>query len=141
MASEERPARPLASVTDLHQQVASAIGLLERLAADWSLLDGLPAEQRARLHRVVAGLSVPDPRAGRKRARLEERERRARRIRQEDAVLHETGIRALRRRPQVTTPAPALPATPEESAATRARPSSNAARSSEPPRSKPAQRP
>ena len=126
MASEERSARPTGGVTDVHQQVASAIGLLERLAADWSLLDGLPAEERARLHRVVAGLSVPDPRAGRTRAKLADRERRAHRIRQEDVVLHETGIRVLRRRPMVTTPTPALAATPEETAAIQARPGSNA---------------
>ena len=126
MAPEERSARPTGSVTDLRQQVASAIGLLERLAADWSLLDGLPAEERARLHRVVAGLSVPDPRAGRKRAKLEARERRAHRIRQEDAVLDQTGIRALRRRPTVTTPTPALPAQPEEAASAQARTGSNA---------------
>jgi NAD(P)-dependent dehydrogenase (short-subunit alcohol dehydrogenase family) len=126
MASEERPAPPTGSVTDLHHQITSAIGLLERLAADWSLLDGLPAGERARLHRVVAGLSVADPRVGRTRAKLADRERRARRIRQEDAVLHDTGIRALRRRPMVTTPAPALPATPEEAAAAQTRPGWNA---------------
>ena len=125
MSPDQHPPRPAGSATDLRQKVAAATELLERLAADWSLLDALSADQRARLHRAVAGLSVRDPRAGRQRAKLARRERSAHRIRQEDAVLHETGIRVLRRRPMVTTPAPALPATPEEAPATQGRPASN----------------
>jgi NAD(P)-dependent dehydrogenase (short-subunit alcohol dehydrogenase family) len=78
--------------------------LLERLAADWSLLDSLSAADRARLHRAIAGLSVPEPRAGRKRARRTVRERRDLEVRQEEAVLNTTGIRTLRSRPIVTTP-------------------------------------
>jgi NAD(P)-dependent dehydrogenase (short-subunit alcohol dehydrogenase family) len=88
----------------LDQQLLAATDLLERLAADWSLLDQFPAADRARLHRAVAGLSVPERRAGRKRTRRAARERRETRIRQEEAVLDGTGIRTLRRRPIVTTP-------------------------------------
>ena len=95
----------------LRQQLLAATELLERLAADWSLLDQVPVDDRARLHRAVAGLTVPQPRAGRKRTRQAERERRAARIRQEDAVLDETGIRLLRRRPMVTSPNLLPPAT------------------------------
>ncbi len=87
----------------------AATDILERVAADWSLLKQLTPTDRARLHRAIAGLSVADPRAGRKRARQAERERRDERIRQEEAVLHETGIRSLRRRPTVTTPNYLLP--------------------------------
>jgi NAD(P)-dependent dehydrogenase (short-subunit alcohol dehydrogenase family) len=85
-------------------RLREATDLLERVAADWSLLDAVPAVDRARLHRAVAGLSVPEARAGRKRAKREERERRADRVKQEEGVLDATGIRALRRRPMVTTP-------------------------------------
>lgn len=88
----------------LQQEILAATDVLERLAADWSLLEKLPAADRARLHRAIAGLSEPQRRAGRKRARLADRERRERHIRQEEAILEETGIRALRRRPAVTTP-------------------------------------
>jgi NAD(P)-dependent dehydrogenase (short-subunit alcohol dehydrogenase family) len=91
------------------RQLRDATDLLERLAADWSLLDQFPAEDRARLHRAVAGLSAPDSRAGRKRARRAERERRKERVRLEEAALHETGIRALRRQVPVTTPDYVLP--------------------------------
>ena len=81
-----------------------ATDLLERLAADWSLLDQFPAEDRARLHRAIGGLSVPEPHARRKRAKQADRERRRTRVDREEAVLDETGIRTLRRRPLVTTP-------------------------------------
>jgi hypothetical protein len=87
-----------------HEWIFPTIELLERLAADWSLLDELPAEDRARLHRAIAGLSAADPRARRKRAKQADRERRERRISHEEAVLNTTGIRTLRRRPIVTTP-------------------------------------
>ena len=88
----------------LRERLLAATDLLERLAADWSLLDQFSSEDRARLQRAIAGLSVAAPRAGRKRAKQAERDRRDRRTREAEAVLHETGIRALRRRPAVTTP-------------------------------------
>ena len=114
MPTTEPPDRDAANRTTVHRQALDAIDLLERLAADWSLLDRLPAGDRARLHRAVAGLSVPEPRAGRKRARREIRERRLERIGQEEALLDGTGIRALRRRPVVTTPNVLPPASVED---------------------------
>ena len=82
----------------------AATDLLERLAADWSLLDQFPAGDRARLHRAIDGLSVPERHARRKRAKQADRECRRTRIDREEAVLDGTGIRTLRRRPIVTTP-------------------------------------
>ena len=114
MPNIEPPIPEAASGPTVHEQVRAATGLLERLAADWSLLDQLPAQDRARLHRAIAGLSVPEPRAGRKRTKQADRERRRHRIRQEDAVLDGTGIRTLRRRPMVTTPNVFPPAPPAE---------------------------
>jgi NAD(P)-dependent dehydrogenase (short-subunit alcohol dehydrogenase family) len=78
----------------------AALDWLERMAGDWRLLDALPIHERQRLHRVIAALSTSDPGANRKRRKVA----RADRVRQEEAVLHETGIRARRRRPVVTTP-------------------------------------
>jgi hypothetical protein len=78
----------------------AALDWLERMAGDWRLLDTLPIHERQRLHRVIAALSTADPAANRKRRKAE----RADRVRQEEAVLNETGIRARRRRPIVTTP-------------------------------------
>ena len=86
------------------EQVRAVTDILELMAADWRLLDQLPADVRRRLHRAVAGLSVPDRRARRKRMKAANRHSRAEAIGREDAVLNDTGIRALRRRPLVTTP-------------------------------------
>ncbi len=82
------------------EHTVAAIELLEQLAEDWTLLRQLPDEERQRLHRVIAGLSDRDPQTKRKRQKTAKKQA----VAQEDAVLHETGIRALRRRPVVTTP-------------------------------------
>ena len=91
-------------VLPLLEQVRAATELLTLLGADWRQLEQLPAADRRRLHQAIAGLSIPEPRARRKRTKAANRERRAERVRQDEAVLNETGIRALRRRAVVTTP-------------------------------------
>ena len=98
MATTEMPA--VADAADVHQQLRAATDLLQRIAADWRLLDRFTAEDRRRLHQAIAGLSVPDPRAKRKRQKAAK----AGRVRREEAVLDQTGIRTLRGRPVVTTP-------------------------------------
>jgi NAD(P)-dependent dehydrogenase (short-subunit alcohol dehydrogenase family) len=98
MATTEMPA--VADAADVHQQLRAATELLQRIAADWRLLDRFTAEDRRRLHQAIAGLSVPDPRAKRKRQKAAK----AGSVRREEAVLDQTGIRTLRRRPVVTTP-------------------------------------
>jgi NAD(P)-dependent dehydrogenase (short-subunit alcohol dehydrogenase family) len=97
---------PAAATTDvaLLEHVRAATHLLEQLANDWRLLDRLPIPDRRRLHRAIAGLTVPDRRAHRKRTSAAARARKARVIARDEAVLNETGIRAFRRRPAVTTP-------------------------------------
>ena len=84
--------------------VRRATDVLETIAADWGLLDRLPAEIRERLHRAVAGVHNPDPHARRIRVKAAERQRKAAETTRDDAVLDETGLRALRRRPVFTTP-------------------------------------
>jgi NAD(P)-dependent dehydrogenase (short-subunit alcohol dehydrogenase family) len=101
---------PQTSISDdcdepqLDERVRAAAELLESIAADRRLLDQLPAEERQRLHLAVAKAFHPDPIARRSRLKAAERERIAARNRRDDAVLHQTGIRALRRRPVFTTP-------------------------------------
>jgi NAD(P)-dependent dehydrogenase (short-subunit alcohol dehydrogenase family) len=80
--------------------VRAATAALERLAVDWRQFDQLPDEDRRRLHRAIAALSTPDPRAKRKR----QRGVKADAVQREESRLHDTGIRTLRRRPAVTTP-------------------------------------
>jgi NAD(P)-dependent dehydrogenase (short-subunit alcohol dehydrogenase family) len=92
------------------KKVRDALDALEQMAADWRLLDDLSAADRRRLHRAVAALSAPDPRAHRKRAKASQRVQRAQTIAREDAVLHRTGIRARRRRPIVAASAALPPA-------------------------------
>ena len=117
------PREPMTSTTAPgpapNQRLLAATEFLERLAADWSLLDQFPAEDRARLHRAIAGLSVAEPRAKRQRVRRVERQRREEQVRREEAVLGDTGIRTLRRRPAVTTPNVFPPMPADESGADR----------------------
>src|ERR1700730_17532201 len=78
----------------------SAAELLELLAADRTLLNQLPAQDRERLLRAVAELYNPDKLARREMLKAAERERNQR----TGAVLDATGIRTLRRKPVFTTP-------------------------------------
>jgi NAD(P)-dependent dehydrogenase (short-subunit alcohol dehydrogenase family) len=98
MATTEMPT--VADSADVHEQLRAATELLEGIAADWRLLDRLTAEDRRRLHQAIARLSVPDPRAKRKRQKAAK----AASVRRDEAALNQTGIRTLRRRPVVTTP-------------------------------------
>ena len=84
----------------LLQRLRLAAELLEQLAADRGLLNQLPVKDRERLHRAAAELYNPDKLARRGTLKAAERERAER----TDAVLDETGIRTLRRKPVFTTP-------------------------------------
>ena len=88
----------------LLERLRAAAELLESVAADRQLLDQLPADDRQRLHQAVAQLYHPDPGARRIKLKAAEKARHASRIQAEDAVLNQTGIRELRRRPVFTTP-------------------------------------
>src|SRR5690242_3461295 len=88
----------------MDESLRAAVELLERIAGDWRLLDGLPAEERARFHDVIARLYNPDPKLRRQRMKAEERARKAASTRREEDVLQNTGIRELRRKPVFTTP-------------------------------------
>ena len=89
---------------DLPAQLRAATALLEAVVADMSLLDALPKGERHRLQQAIANIYHPDPVLRRQRLKAAERERNAAQVRQEEAVLDSTGIRALRRRPVFTTP-------------------------------------
>jgi NAD(P)-dependent dehydrogenase (short-subunit alcohol dehydrogenase family) len=78
----------------------SAIDWLERMAGDWRLLEALPIHERQRLHRAIAALSTPDPAAYHKRHKAAKADK----VRRQEAILNETGIRARRRRTPFTTP-------------------------------------
>ena len=95
---------PQHPATDTLVDVATSIALLEAIAADRSLLDRLPPEQRERLHAAVGHVYHPDPVLRRRKRKAVARERNAAQVAKEESVLHATGIRELRRRPVFTTP-------------------------------------
>jgi NAD(P)-dependent dehydrogenase (short-subunit alcohol dehydrogenase family) len=95
---------PDAADLDLTERVRAALDVFEAIAADRTLMERLPAAERARLHQVVASIYLPDPVARRQRLKAAERARSKAQIRADDAVLNATGIRALRRKPVFSTP-------------------------------------
>ena len=105
--TQQIPATPPAPSVhdDLLPRLRAATELLERIAADSSLIAALPAPDRERLHQAVAHVHNPDHSARRQKRRAALRERNAAQTRDNEAVLHETGIRALRRKPVFTAPA------------------------------------
>jgi len=88
----------------LLERLRSATELLESIASNRAVLRPIPAEDRERLHRAIAEVYNPDATARRRVVRAAERERTATRAKRTDAVLDETGIRTLRRKPVFTTP-------------------------------------
>jgi NAD(P)-dependent dehydrogenase (short-subunit alcohol dehydrogenase family) len=98
--------KPFAGSAELAllERLRATAEALELIAADPSLLDGLPDEDRQRLHQAVARLYNPDPAARRNRLKAAKREERAAQTRRDDALLNGTTIRTLRRRPVFTTP-------------------------------------
>lgn len=86
------------------ENLRSATEFLESIAANRELLRGVPDDERERLHRAIAEAYLPDPVARRRRVQAAARERTAARADRVDAVLGETGIRTLRRKPVFTTP-------------------------------------
>src|SRR5690606_20864138 len=77
----------------------------EAAAADRALLDRLDPDTRVRLHRALATLHAPSDLATRRQRRKDARRSRVQsRNERDDALLDNTGIRTLRRKPVFTTP-------------------------------------
>ena len=93
-----------AADTALAERLRIALELLESVAIDSTLLDVLDADERRRLHRAVAAVHDPDPGIRRQKLKARERQRNAENIVRAEAMLNQTGIRELRRRPVFTTP-------------------------------------
>ena len=103
--SHARPPTPPQPHHDLLERLRATTVLLEQIAGDASVVDALPPSDRERLFQAVARVHHPDHVERRQKRKAAARERRATHTRQSDAVLHETGIRALRRKPVFTAPA------------------------------------
>jgi NAD(P)-dependent dehydrogenase (short-subunit alcohol dehydrogenase family) len=95
------PETPLPTSKD---RLLTTLELLEWFAADHDRLQQFSSEERDRFHKAVAQLYNPDRKARRELLKAAERERSANKTQRIDSVLHETGIRTLRRKPVFTTP-------------------------------------
>jgi NAD(P)-dependent dehydrogenase (short-subunit alcohol dehydrogenase family) len=87
----------------LIERLRDATEFLESLVVDRRPLDTVPADQAKRFLKAVARVHNPD-RLGRRMQDARRRLQKSERIKQDDGVLHETGIRTLRRKPVFTTP-------------------------------------
>ncbi len=91
---------PAAIARDLDATLA----LLEAIVADRGVLGVLPSDGRERLLKAVALVHHPEPRARRRQAKLQAREQSQEKARRTEALLDQTGIRTLRRKPVFSTP-------------------------------------
>jgi NAD(P)-dependent dehydrogenase (short-subunit alcohol dehydrogenase family) len=89
---------------ELIARLRQTIDLLESIAADRSVLAGVPDEERKRLLQAVANVYSPDRVERRRMSKVVARDRKAARVRSDQGVLQETGIRSLRRKPIFHTP-------------------------------------
>ncbi|MFS8064383.1 MAG: SDR family NAD(P)-dependent oxidoreductase, partial [Luteimonas sp.] len=100
----EPNAAAAADSESLLERLRAAADLLEAVVADRRLLEALPEDQRERLTRAIGQAYHPDRAVRRRHRKDAEKERRDAKVQAEDALLHATGIRALRRRKIFTTP-------------------------------------
>ena len=86
------------------ERLCDATELLEALAADLSILAGMPDEHRLRFLRAVEQVRSPSSRTRRRLAKATARNEREARVQEDRRTRAGTGIQTLRRRPVFTTP-------------------------------------
>ncbi len=85
-------------------QLRAATEVLEAVAANRSLLADLPLAERTRLLSAAGDVYSPDVEARRRQIKGERRQKKAQKVRRDQVVLSETGIRSARAKPVFTTP-------------------------------------
>lgn len=88
----------------LAERLREAVELLESIAADRSVLAGVPDAERKRLLQAVASVYHPDRVERRRMAKSLERGRRAARVERDQAARAATAIQRLRRKPLCHSP-------------------------------------
>jgi NAD(P)-dependent dehydrogenase (short-subunit alcohol dehydrogenase family) len=88
----------------LGKRLVAAAELLEEIVADRALLAEIPVDDRNRLLQAAGKVSRPDVIDRRRLLKISKRKRKAERVRREENVLENTGIRKLRRAPVFTSP-------------------------------------
>jgi NAD(P)-dependent dehydrogenase (short-subunit alcohol dehydrogenase family) len=89
---------------NVREQLDALVALLEDIGQNRGVLAELSAEERTRLIQAAGRVYNPDVAARRHLVKAIEKRRKADRITRDERVLHETGIRTLRRQPVFTTP-------------------------------------
>jgi len=88
----------------LSEKLRAAAELLETVAADRALLAKMPEEERVRLLKAAGDVYCPDVRQRRRMVKERSRHHKNEKLKRDQSVLNETGIRTLRRKPVFTTP-------------------------------------
>jgi NAD(P)-dependent dehydrogenase (short-subunit alcohol dehydrogenase family) len=96
----ERP--PRAAITP--EQVRETLARMTAIAEDRRLLDCLDTEEFHRFASVAGELYCPDIQQRRRLLKARRKQQRNEKIQRDEELLHETGIRSLRRKPVFTTP-------------------------------------
>jgi NAD(P)-dependent dehydrogenase (short-subunit alcohol dehydrogenase family) len=92
------------SARALTDRLRDTVELLESIAADRSVLEGVPEDDRRRLLQAVASVYHPDRVERRRMAKIVDRRRKAARVRRDQLVRAATGIQSLRKKPLFHTP-------------------------------------
>src|SRR5258707_11839698 len=94
---------------ELPRRFRIAIELLEAVARNRVLLAELSAEERARLVKAAGEVYCPEPEERRRLLKAAQHRQKTRHRERDQAVLQESGIRELRKKPVFTTPNVAPP--------------------------------
>lgn len=93
-----------AAPADILERLRTAIETLEAVVEDRTALARLSQDELQRLLEAAGRVHTPDVADRRRTAKALAKQRRAERAERRAAVLHDTGIRSLRRKPVFTTP-------------------------------------
>jgi len=101
----EAPTPPqMAAAGNWSARLRAAADLLEQVAANRALLAELSVAERTRLLTAAGEIYCPDPKERRRLVKARIKQRKAEKLQQDEARLHQTGIRKLRREKVFTTP-------------------------------------
>jgi NAD(P)-dependent dehydrogenase (short-subunit alcohol dehydrogenase family) len=92
------------TASSIRDRLREAVDLLESIAADRSVLQGVADEERRRLLRAVASVYHPDRVERRRMSKIAARERKAARVEHDQNARARTAIQTLRRKPVFHTP-------------------------------------
>jgi NAD(P)-dependent dehydrogenase (short-subunit alcohol dehydrogenase family) len=89
---------------EFRERIRAATELLETVVCDPSVLEVMAEEERIRFVNAAGDVFCPDVDERRRRSKARQRRQRTERLRSDEGVLAETGIRRLRAKPVFTTP-------------------------------------